>query len=98
MWLYLIQGIGFGFAGVALLMLAAMVVDRVFGLADPYLLKRPFWVITPLMFLGFALQFISAGLLAEIQIRTWHESKNKPIYIIREQRRGRRPRSCRRRP
>jgi glycosyltransferase involved in cell wall biosynthesis len=76
--------VGFGFAGVALLMLAAMVIDRVFGIADPYLLKRPLWVIAPLMFLGFSLQFICVGLLAEIQIRTWHESQNKPIYIIKE--------------
>jgi len=29
-------------------------------------------------------QFISMGLLAEIQIRTYHESSNKPIYSVRE--------------
>ncbi|MCE9616325.1 MAG: glycosyltransferase family 2 protein [Lentisphaerae bacterium] len=76
--------IGFGFAGGALLMLAAIIVDRIFGIADPFLLKRPFWVITPLMFLGFALQFVCVGLLAEIQIRTWHESQDKRIYTIKE--------------
>jgi hypothetical protein len=30
------------------------------------------------------MQFISMGLLAEIQIRTYHESQDKPIYVIRE--------------
>jgi hypothetical protein len=32
------------------------------------------------------MQFISMGLLAEIQIRTYHESQQKPIYVIREMR------------
>ncbi|MBU4198815.1 MAG: glycosyltransferase family 2 protein [Verrucomicrobia bacterium] len=48
------------------------------------LLKRPFWVITPFMLIFFGVQFISMGLLAEIQIRTYHESQGKPIYVIRE--------------
>ena len=48
------------------------------------LIKRPFWVITPFMLLFFGLQFISMGILAEIQIRTYHEAQNKPIYVIRE--------------
>lgn len=48
------------------------------------LVKRPFWVITPFMLILFCMQFISMGLLAEIQIRTYHESQNKPIYVIRE--------------
>lgn len=48
------------------------------------LIKRPFWVITPFMLILFCVQFISMGLLAEIQIRTYHESQGKPIYVIRE--------------
>jgi glycosyltransferase involved in cell wall biosynthesis len=35
-----------------------------------------------LIFTGF--QFITIGLLAELQARTYHESQSKPIYIIRE--------------
>lgn len=48
------------------------------------LIKRPFWVITPFMLIFFGLQFISIGLLAELQIRTYHEAQQKPIYVIRE--------------
>ena len=48
------------------------------------LIKRPFWVFTPFMLMLFCTQFISMGLLAEIQIRTYHESQSKPIYVIRE--------------
>jgi hypothetical protein len=36
------------------------------------------------MLILFCLQFISMGLLAEMQIRTYHESQAKPIYVIRE--------------
>ena len=79
--------VGLCFLAAALLMLAWVGVDRLFiehTAADSYLLKRPFWIITPLMFIGFALQFISMGLLAEVQVRTYHESQQKPIYVIRE--------------
>ncbi len=50
------------------------------------LLKRPFWVVTSFMLIFFGIQFISMGLLAEIQIRTYHESQGKPIYVIKEMR------------
>jgi len=35
-----------------------------------------------LIFMG--LQFITLGLLAELQSRTYHEAQNKPIYVIRK--------------
>ncbi len=36
-----------------------------------------------LIFIGF--QFVTMGLLAEIQIRTYHESQKKSIYVIKEE-------------
>ncbi len=48
------------------------------------LIKRPFWIMTSFMLVFFGLQFISMGILAELQIRTYHESQGKPIYVIRE--------------
>ena len=72
-----------------LLMLAWMVLANlsyhVFGThfaAD--LLKRPFWVMTSFMLIFFGIQFISMGILAELQIRTYHESQGKKIYVIKE--------------
>ena len=72
-----------------LLMLAGMVLANlsyhVFGThfaAD--LLKRPFWVMTSFMLIFFGIQFISMGILAELQIRTYHESQDKKIYVIKE--------------
>jgi glycosyltransferase involved in cell wall biosynthesis len=48
------------------------------------LAKRPFWVTTPFMLIFFGIQFISMGLLAELQTRTYHESQKKPIYAVKE--------------
>jgi len=52
--------------------------------------KRPMWVVAPFMLILFFMQFISMGLLAEIQIRTYHESQDKPIYVIKETYNGKR--------
>ena len=79
--------IAFMFGGIGLAMMAIVGFDRIFfhGAVDYiYLIKRPFWVITPFMMFAFCMQFISMGLLAEVQIRTYHESQEKPIYSIRE--------------
>ena len=35
-----------------------------------------------LIFTGF--QLVTLGLLAELQVRTYHESQNKAIYVIRD--------------
>ncbi len=48
------------------------------------LIKRPFWVMTSFLLIFMGMQFISMGLLAEMQVRTYHESQNKPIYLVRE--------------
>ena len=83
-------GLFFGIPGILMLliMIVANVLYNLFGVeaaaALVELVKRPFWIITPFMFILFCVQFISMGLLAEIQIRTYHEAQSKPIYVIRE--------------
>ncbi len=84
--------IGFIFGLPGLLMLGLMVIGNIaYGIMPgPFtehmvvLSKRPFWVIMPFMLVLFCMQFISMGLLAEIQIRTYHESQDKPIYVVKE--------------
>lgn len=79
--------IAFLFGGAGALMWLIVMADRLtggFGGGDLFLIKRPFWVITPLMLLAFCMQFLSMGLLAELQTRTYHESQDKRIYTIRE--------------
>jgi glycosyltransferase involved in cell wall biosynthesis len=80
-------GLVFGGIGILMLlfMMAANASFHLFGTeVAANLIKRPFWVITPFMLIFFGLQFISMGLLAEIQIRTYHEAQEKPIYVIKE--------------
>lgn len=77
------------FAVPGIMMLAFMVLANIsyhlfgteFGAA---LVKRPFWIVTSFAMIFFSLQFVSMGLLAEMQIRTYHEAQGKPIYLIRE--------------
>ena len=43
----------------------------------------------PLLLLGIlmvfaGIQLVTLGLLAELQARTYHESQNKPIYVLRD--------------
>ena len=45
--------------------------------------NRPMLLLAVLIVVA-GLQFITFGLLAELQIRTYHESQNKPIYKIRK--------------
>ena len=56
------------------------------GESATLLVKRPFWVIAPFMFLGFSLQFFIMGLNAELNTRTYYESQRKPVYNVRETR------------
>lgn len=51
-----------------------------FGMA---LSNRPALLLAVLLIL-IGVQFISMGLLAELQARTYHESQNKPIYVIKK--------------
>ncbi len=48
------------------------------------LVKRPFWLVSATMLIFLGMQFISMGLLAEIQIRTYHEAQSKRTYVICE--------------
>ena len=81
--------IGAWFALPGVLMFAVMIAGnlsfQLFGteLASD-LVKRPFWIMSAFMLIFFGMQFLSMGLLAEIQIRTYHESQDKPIYVIKE--------------
>lgn len=50
---------------------------------DASLSNRPLLLLSVLLiFMG--LQFVTVGLLAEMHTRTYHETQNKPTYVIRE--------------
>ena len=76
-------GMGMGSVGaLALVWLAYVKYFQHEGIADRPLLL--FGIL--LVFTG--VQLVTLGLLAEMQARTYHESQDKPIYVIREIREG----------
>ena len=77
----------FGFAAFALwalaLLLAAIVIIQ--KLLPPYVYahNNPLLLLSVVLFIV-GVQFILMGLLAELSIRTYHESQSKPTYVVRE--------------
>ncbi len=52
--------------------------------ADEFSMNRnPLLILTAVCILA-TIQFILMGLLAELLVRTYHESQNRPIYVIKE--------------
>jgi hypothetical protein len=45
--------------------------------------RNPLLVLTALLITA-TIQFILMGLLAELMVRTYHESQNRPTYVIKE--------------
>jgi len=45
--------------------------------------NRPLLILAVVLFLT-GIQLLSFGLLAELSMRTYHESQNRPIYRVRE--------------
>ena len=81
--------IGAAFALPGILLLGVIVLAHLsfllFGTtAGADLIKRPFWIMSGFMLIFMGMQFFSTGLLAEMQIRTYHEAQDKPTYVIRE--------------
>jgi glycosyltransferase involved in cell wall biosynthesis len=76
----------FGLVGLAMAMLGAVITGwlayvRLF--ASESIANRPLLLFGILLvFTG--VQLITLGLLAELQARTYHESQNKPTYVVRE--------------
>jgi glycosyltransferase involved in cell wall biosynthesis len=79
--IYFFGGLGFllfvlGFAS-GLLVLVHKFVYGVYAHRNPFLMVAVFLGLT-------GVQSLFMGLLAEIQIRTYHESQSRPIYVVRE--------------
>jgi glycosyltransferase involved in cell wall biosynthesis len=76
----------FGSAGVICLIVSffSLVLALYFRFVrDVHLNRMPLATLAMIMF-AMGVQFIFMGLLAEMIVRTYHESQNKPTYLIRE--------------
>jgi glycosyltransferase involved in cell wall biosynthesis len=80
--LFGLLGLGSGGAGGAILLYLAYV--RLF--ADTAIGGRPLLFLGGLLFLA-GILLVNFGLMAELLVRTYHESQGKPIYVVKELRR-----------
>ena len=83
--LYVFGAAGFAVGGIGTLLGAYLTVFKL--LTENEIGERPLLQLAALlMVLG--VQFISTGIVADMIMRTYHESQHKPIYFIREKRRA----------
>jgi glycosyltransferase involved in cell wall biosynthesis len=79
--IYLFGGTGIGLMLISTLTLVTLMIRRVFF--NISVLASPFFQMSIMFFiLGF--QSILMGLIAELLVRTYHESQHKPTYTVRE--------------
>jgi glycosyltransferase involved in cell wall biosynthesis len=79
--IYLFGGAGIGLMLISTLTLVTLMIRRVFF--NISVLASPFFQMSVMFFiLGF--QSILMGLIAELLVRTYHESQQKPTYTVRE--------------
>jgi glycosyltransferase involved in cell wall biosynthesis len=83
--LQMFGSVGFVMCAIGVLMCAWVTYQRFFGY---WTANRPLFFLGVFM-IGIAVQTILTGLLAEIQARTYHESQDKPTYVIKEIREAR---------
>jgi glycosyltransferase involved in cell wall biosynthesis len=81
--IYIFGGLGFASALGAVLMGLIMVYQKFFAAQELPLNRNPLLILTAVLIMS-TIQFILMGLLAELLVRTYHESQNRPTYVIRE--------------
>ncbi len=79
--IHLFGGIGFGLFFLGIISGMTIVIRKI--LFGDYIIQSPLLLLTVMLFI-LSVQFILIGLLAEIIIRTYHESQNKLIYVIKD--------------
>jgi glycosyltransferase involved in cell wall biosynthesis len=80
---YLFGGSGFVLCVVGSLFVLWTAYQRIFN--DIYVYRQPSLLVGVFLF-TVGLNMILLGLLAELIVRTYHESQSKPVYLIRERR------------
>ncbi len=59
----------------------AVIYQKFFSSAHLSMNRNPLLILTAMLFTAF-IQFMLMGLLAELLVRTYHESQNRPIYVV----------------
>ncbi len=81
--IYVFGGLG-GLSALGAFMVGLIVLYQKFMAARPIAMNRnPLLILTAVLILA-TIQFILMGLIAELLVRTYHESQSRPTYVIRE--------------
>ena len=80
--IYIFGGLGFASALGAILMVLIMFYQK-FSAQQLPMNRNPLLILSAVLIMS-TVQFILMGLLAELLVRTYHESQNRPTYVIRE--------------
>lgn len=74
--------LGGGMGALGALLLTYLAVERILGYSS--LTERTATVLFGVLLVFTGLQLVTLGLLAELQARTYHESQDKPVFVVRE--------------
>jgi glycosyltransferase involved in cell wall biosynthesis len=81
--IYIFGGLGFASGLLALVTGLAVLYQKFISAQHLPMNRNPLLVLTAMLITA-TIQFILMGLLAELLVRTYHESQNRPTYVIRE--------------
>jgi len=80
--IYVFGGLGMISMVLAFIFLVVAICQRIFG--EKLHLNKNVLVTFTVLLVMMAIQFILMGLLAEIMVRTYHESQGRPTYVVRD--------------
>jgi glycosyltransferase involved in cell wall biosynthesis len=81
--IYIFGGLGLISALGAILSGFAVLYQKFISAPPLSMNRNPLLLLTAILIMA-TIQFILMGLLAELQVRTYHESQNRPTYVIKE--------------
>jgi len=81
--IYIFGGLGLASGALAFIFGIIMLYQKFLAAQELPLNRNPLLVLSAMLIMT-TVQFILMGLLAELMVRTYHESQNRPTYVIRE--------------
>jgi glycosyltransferase involved in cell wall biosynthesis len=81
--IYIFGGLGVLCGGVAVVCGGVVLYQKFISVQQLAMNRNPLLVITAMLITA-TIQFILMGLLAELLVRTYHESQNRPTYAVKE--------------
>jgi glycosyltransferase involved in cell wall biosynthesis len=81
--IYIFGGLGFACAAGAIITGSVVLYQKFLSANELPMNRNPLLTLTAVLIMS-TVQFILMGLLAELLVRTYHESQNRPTYVIRE--------------